>query len=38
VCIMMNADCNASGDVGCAAPCPGGRVHARPGAKVRHAR
>src|SRR5437762_6066682 len=38
VCIQMNPDCNASGNVGCCAPCPGDSVRTRPGAKLRRAR
>jgi len=37
VCVMMNPDCNASGNVGCAAPCPGVHVQTRPGMTVRRA-
>jgi hypothetical protein len=37
VCVQMNPDCNAIGNVGCASPCTG-TEHTRPGMKVRRAR
>jgi hypothetical protein len=37
VCVQMNPNCNASGNVGCAAPCPGSRIRSRPGMSVRRA-
>ncbi len=34
VCVQINPDCGASGNVGCAAPCPGDKVGSRPGMKI----